>query len=74
MSVIHERVAGNCSTIVVGHSGSAELTAVHYRFLDQTMKANITRLGKRKLVLSHAIYRQPIKIVFPKPAYLQEGT
>lgn len=74
MSAVHERVAGNCSTIVVGRSGSAELSAVHYRFLDQAVKANITRLEKGELVLSHAIYRQPIKIVFPKPAYLQEGT
>jgi len=74
MSAVHERVAGNCSTIVVGRSGSAELSAVHYRFLDPAVKANITRLEKGELVLSHAIYRQPIKIVFPKPAYLQEGT
>ncbi|MEM2696126.1 MAG: ATP-binding protein [Thermoproteota archaeon] len=73
MSAVHERVAGNCSTIVVGRSGSAELSAVHYRFLDPSVKANITRLGKGELVLSHAIYRQPIKVVFPKPAYLQEG-
>ncbi|MDW8026992.1 MAG: ATP-binding protein [Armatimonadota bacterium] len=73
MSAVHERVAGNCSTTVVGRSGSAELSAVHYRFLDQSVKANITRLQKGELVLTHAIYRQPIKIVFPKPAYLQEG-
>lgn len=73
MSAVHERVAGNCSTVVVGRSGSAELSAVHYRFLDPAVKANITRLGKGELVLSHAIYRQAIKIVFPKPAYLQEG-
>jgi len=74
MSAVHERVAGNCSTLVIGRSGSAELAAVHYRFLDPAVKANITRLDKGELVLSHAIFRQPIKIVFPKPAYLQEGT
>jgi hypothetical protein len=73
MSAVHERVAGNCSTTVIGRSGSAELAAVHYRFLDPAVKANITRLSKGELVLSHAIFRQPIKIVFPKPAYLQEG-
>ncbi|MDW8122434.1 MAG: hypothetical protein RMK62_08985 [Armatimonadota bacterium] len=71
MSAVHERVAGNCSTTVVGRTGSAELSAVHYRFLDPSVKAHITRLEKGELVLSHAIYRQPIKIVFPKPAYLQ---
>lgn len=73
MSAIHERVAGNCSTVVIGRSGSAELSAVHYRFLDPAVKVNITRLEKGELVLSHAIFRQPIKIIFPKPAYLQEG-
>lgn len=73
MSAIHERVAGNCATMVIGRSGSAELSAPHYRFLNQEVKANITRLEKGELVLSHAIYRQPVKIVFPKPAYLQEG-
>jgi hypothetical protein len=72
MSAVHERVAGNCSTTVIGRSGSAELAAVHYRFLDPAVKANITRLSKGELVLSHAIFRQPIKIVFPKPAYRQE--
>jgi len=73
MSAVHERVAGNSSTLVIGRSGSAELSAVHYRFLDPAVKANITRLEKGELVLSHAIFRQPVKIVFPKPAYLQEG-
>jgi len=73
MSAVHERVTGNCATIVVGRSGSAELSAPHYRFLDTDVKAHITRLDKGELVLSHAIYRQPIKIVFPKPAYFQEG-
>jgi len=74
MSAVHERVAGNCSTMVIGRSSSAELSAVHYRFLDPAVKANITRLNKGELVLSHAIFRQPVKIVFPKPAYLQEGS
>ncbi len=73
MSAVHDRVAGNCSTTVIGRSSSAELAAVHYRFLEPAVKANITRLGKGELVLRHAIFRQPIKIVFPKPAYLQEG-
>jgi DNA helicase HerA-like ATPase len=73
MSAIHERVAGNCATQVIGRSGSAELSASHYRFLDPAVKANITRLEKGELVISHATYRQPVKIVFPKPAYLQEG-
>lgn len=74
MSAVHERVYGNAATMVVGRSGAAELAAAAYRFLDPGIKGNITRLSKGELLLSHAIFRQPVKIVFPKPAYLQEGT
>lgn len=73
LSAVHERVAGNCSTLVIGRNGSAELAAVHYRSLDPSVKANVTRLNQGELVLSHAIFRQPIKIVFPRPAYYKEG-
>lgn len=73
MSAVHERVAGNASTLVLGRSGSAELSSPVYRFLDPAIKANISRLQKGELILSHATFRQPVKISFPKPAYLQEG-
>lgn len=73
MSAVHERVVGNCSTHVIGRSGSAELSSPVYRFLDPAVKANISRLQKGELVISHATFRQPVKICFPKPAYLQEG-
>jgi len=73
MSAVHERVAGNSSTLVLGRSGSAELSSPVYRFLDPAIKANISRLQKGELILSHATFRQPVKISFPKPAYLQEG-
>jgi len=69
MSAVHSRVVGNCSTRVFGRSGSAELAAEHYRSLDPAIKGNITRMGKGELVLEHAIYRQPVKVVFPLPAY-----
>lgn len=74
MSAVHERVYGNAATTVVGRSGAAELAAPAYRFLDQTIRGNITRLAKGELLLSHAVFRQPVKIIFPKPAYWQEGT
>ncbi|MDW8285725.1 MAG: hypothetical protein RML47_06450 [Bacteroidota bacterium] len=73
MSAVHERVVGNCSTMVIGRSGSAELASPTYRFLDPAVKANISRLQKGELGISHATFRQPVKILFPKPAYLQEG-
>jgi DNA helicase HerA-like ATPase len=73
MSAVHERVVGNCSTIVIGRTGSAELSDASYRFLSPDVKTNVTRLEKGELVLSHALYRQPIKVKFPKPAYMQES-
>jgi len=45
-----------------------------YRFLDPAVKANISRLEKGDLVISHATFRQPVKIRFPRAAYLQEGS
>jgi len=73
MSAVHERVVGNCSTMVIGRSGSSELSSPAYRFLDSDVKANVTRLKKGELVISHATFRQPVKIRFPRPAYQQEG-
>jgi len=73
MNAVHERVVGNCSTMVIGRSGSAELASSAYRFLDPAVKANVSRLQKGELVISHATFRQPVKIRFPRPAYLQEG-
>jgi len=73
MSAVHERVVGNCSTTIIGRSGSAELSSPVYRFLDPAVKANVSRLQKGELVISHATFRQPVKIRFPRPAYLQEG-
>jgi len=73
MSAVHERVVGNCATTVIGRSGSAELSSAAYRSLDPAVKANVARLEKGELVISHATFRQPVKIRFPRPAYKQEG-
>jgi len=73
MSAVHPRVVGNCATLVIGRTGTSELAEPEYRFFNPDVKMNITRLKKGELVISHAIYRQPIKIIFPKPAYKQEG-
>jgi len=72
MSAVHSRVTGNSTTKVLGRAGSAEVLQPDYRFLDDDLKLNVTRLGKGELLLSHAIYRQPVKVVFPYPAYRQQ--
>jgi len=72
MSAVHPRVTGNCATKVIGRSGSAEVMSADYGFLDKEIRSNVTRLSKGELLLSHAVYRQPVKIVFPRPAYWQQ--
>lgn len=72
MSAVHPRVTGNAATKVLGRSSSSEIMMPEYRFLDQDLKMSLTRLSKGELLLQHAIFRQPVKIVFPKPAYKQD--
>ena len=71
LSAVHSRVPGNAATQVLGRNGSSELSSPEYRFLDNDVKMNVTRLSKGELLLSHAVYRQPVKINFPMPAYRQ---
>lgn len=72
MSSVHSRVTGNAATKILGRTSSAEVMMPDYRFLDQDLKMSLTRLSKGELLLQHAIFRQPVKIVFPKPAYKQD--
>jgi hypothetical protein len=73
MSEVHGQVVGNCSTKVIGRSDSSELADPAYRFISQDVKANLTRLNKGELLLTHPIYRQPVRIEFPKPIYQAIG-
>lgn len=72
MSAVHNRVTGNSATKIIGRTGSSEVNAPDYRFLDQDIRSAVTRLSKGELLISHAIFRQPIKVIFPMPAYRQE--
>ena len=72
MSAVHSRVTGNSATKIIGRTGSSEVNAPDYRFLDQEIRLAVTRLSKGELLISHAIYRQPVKVKFPLPAYKQE--
>jgi len=73
MSEVHGQVVGNCATKVIGRSDSSELADAAYRFISQDLKAHLTRLDKGELLLSHPVYRQPVKIEFPRPAYQSIG-
>ncbi len=74
LSAVHPRVTGNAATKVLGRTDSVELSDSAYRFLDQDIKMHLTRLEKGELILSHPIYRQPVKIHFPRPAFRQGRT
>ncbi|MBI4567103.1 MAG: ATP-binding protein [Planctomycetes bacterium] len=73
MSEVHGQVVGNCATKVIGRSDSSELADSAYRFISPDLKSHLTRLDKGELLLSHPIYRQPVKIEFPRPAYQSIG-
>lgn len=73
MSEVQGQVVGNCATKVIGRSDSSELSDAAYRFIAQDVKAHLTRLDKGELLLSHPIYRQPVRIEFPHPAYQAIG-
>ncbi|GAB4577491.1 MAG: ATP-binding protein [Anaerolineales bacterium] len=71
LSAVHDRVTGNSATKILGRSDSAEINSGNYRFLDADIKNHLTRLDKGELILSHPIYRQPVKISFPRPPFQQ---
>jgi DNA helicase HerA-like ATPase len=71
-SEAHEQVYENAGTHLIGRTGSSELSTQPYSFLDKETKGNVTRLEQGELVLVHAAFRQPVKIVFPCPSYKRQ--
>ncbi len=71
LSAVHDRVTGNCSTTLLGRTNAAEMAERSYRFLSSDIKAAATRLEQGQLILSHAVFREPVKIKFPMAAYKQ---
>jgi len=72
MSAVHSRITGNSATKILGRTGSSEVLQPDYRFLDDDLKMSMTRLTQGELIVNHNIYRQPVKVIFPKPAYKQQ--
>lgn len=73
-SAVHPRVVGNSATRVFGRTAPTELTQAALRGLSDDVRGHLLRLGKGELLLTHPLYRQPVKIEFPRPAYSQPGT
>lgn len=72
-SAVHPRVIGNSATRVFGRTAATELSQAALRGLSDDVRGHLVRLGKGELLLTHPLYRQPVKIEFPRPAYRQPG-
>jgi len=71
LSAVHPRVTGNAATKVFGRTDSMEIAEAPYRRLNQDVRTHLTQLTQGELVLAHPIYRQPVKIRFPRLAFRQ---
>lgn len=72
-SAVHSRVKGNCATNVYGRTNAVEIATSDYRYIPKTYSNMMTRLDKGQLIIQHPIFRNLLKIRFPKPSYFQPG-
>jgi hypothetical protein len=72
MSEVHTQVAAT-STKVMGRSDPAELSDAAYRVIPQDLRQHLVRLEKGEMVISHPMFRKPVRILVPRPAYGQIG-
>jgi len=72
MSEVHTQVAAT-STKVIGRSDPAELNDPAYRVVPQDLRQHLVRLEKGEMIVSHPMFRKPIRVMVPRPAYRQIG-
>ena len=65
------RLQENTGLHITAKIGLSELYSRPYSMLDKSTKNNITRLNKGELVMIHSAFRHPIKISFPKGAFVR---
>ena len=65
------RLQENTGLHITAKLGLSELSTDPYSMLDESTKMNIARLNKGELVMIHSAFRQPIKISFPRAAFLR---
>ncbi len=68
-SHVHPRIFGNASTRVVGRLTSDELSRPEYKFLSHAHKDWLQYMPKGHLMVHHAPLGQPVKVMFPRPAF-----
>jgi len=70
-SAVNSRVKGNCATNLYGRTNAVEIATSDYRYIPKTYANMMTRLDKGHLIIQHPIFRNLLKIKFPKPSYYQ---
>lgn len=65
------RLHENTGLHITAKLGLSELSTDPYSMLDESTKMNIARLNKGELVMIHSAFRQPIKISFPRAAFIR---
>jgi uncharacterized protein len=65
------RLHENTGLHITAKLGLSELSTDPYSMLDESTKMNIARLNKGELVMIHSAFRHPIKISFPRAAFIR---
>ena len=65
------RLHENTGLHITAKLGLSELSTAPYSMLDESTKMNIARLNKGELVMIHSAFRHPIKISFPRAAFIR---
>jgi uncharacterized protein len=65
------RLYENTGLHITAKVGLSELATQPYSMLDESTKNNIARLNKGELVMIHSAFRHPIKISFPRGAFMR---
>lgn len=65
------RLHENTGLHITAKLGLSELSTDPYSMLDESTKMNIARLNKGELVMIHSAFRHPIKISFPRAAFVR---
>src|SRR5215213_4235963 len=65
------RLHENTGLHITAKLGLSELSTDPYSMLDESTKMNIARLNKGELVMIHSAFRHPVKISFPRAAFMR---
>ena len=70
-SAIHQRVTGNCAAQAYGRTNIIETAAKDYSAFSASSKNILTRLEQGEYMIQSPVFRDILKIKFPKPIYKQ---